>query len=335
MLYKLKSTDSKTTFVPVTPTTMTKQGFLEKEMEQWLADNPHAVLPEDEERVLVISQETAFQNLTDILAVDEQGNLLVIEVKRGQTPRDVIAQALEYASAVAEWDYQELNRRATQYFAGRAMTYESLLSAFQGVFDIDPGKFSESQFNQRQRIFIVGEAIEPKIERTARWLLRQGVEVGCISYTCYRTEEKELFLDFQQVVRREDVLVGKVPPIGLTEAEFVENMPYGLQDLYHKLKDRVAPWPNVQTAAIQSGGYLKLTAGNNFAEIYPRKDGLHVYVRREGFSIPKGETQSVHGLAVTHKPYQWTLNHEFVVSSDTDLNAVEILLRQSYDAVVK
>ncbi len=73
MLYKLKSTDSKTTFVPVTPTTMTKQGFLEKEMEQWLADNPHAVLPEDEARVLVISQETASQNLTDILAVDEQG----------------------------------------------------------------------------------------------------------------------------------------------------------------------------------------------------------------------------------------------------------------------
>ncbi len=67
-----------------------------------------AALP-DEERVLVIDQEDAFQNLTDILAVDEQGYLVIMELKRGQTPRDVIAQALEYAAQVVNWTYDAIH----------------------------------------------------------------------------------------------------------------------------------------------------------------------------------------------------------------------------------
>ena len=93
MLYKLKQDASKTTFVRLNATSMADEGLLESQMEQWLADNPTAVLPEAEGRVLVISQETPFKNVTDILAIDSQGNLLIIEVKRGQSPRDVIAQA--------------------------------------------------------------------------------------------------------------------------------------------------------------------------------------------------------------------------------------------------
>lgn len=130
-------------------------------MEQWLADSPYAVLP-DEECVLVISQERAFQNLVDILTVDQEGNLVVVEVKRGQTPRDVVAQALEYASDVASWSYAELNRRAVGYFSSRGLGYDSLLSAFMAVFGIAPGDCTEPQSNQRQRIYVVGEAIDHK-----------------------------------------------------------------------------------------------------------------------------------------------------------------------------
>ena len=105
-------------------------------MENWLAANPHAVLP-PEEKVLVISQERPFDKVVDILAVDETGNLVVIEVKRGQSPRDVVAQALEYASDVASWEYAQLNERAIRYFASRGLTYQGLLGAFHEAFDFD------------------------------------------------------------------------------------------------------------------------------------------------------------------------------------------------------
>lgn len=38
------------------------------------------------------------------------GNLAVVELKRGRTPRDVISQALEYSSWVKELDFDEINR---------------------------------------------------------------------------------------------------------------------------------------------------------------------------------------------------------------------------------
>jgi len=146
VLYKLKQADKgKTTFVPFMPTSMAQRGLPEKAMEQWLADNPEAVQPEGQ-HILVISQEHPFEPIVDILAVDPQGNLVVIEIKRGQTPRDVVAQALEYASEVASWDYQRLNQRAVSYFQARDLPYESLLGGFQDFFQMAPGDFNEGDF---------------------------------------------------------------------------------------------------------------------------------------------------------------------------------------------
>jgi predicted transport protein len=343
VLFKLKQMEGgKTTFVPVMPTSMTQQGLQEKAMEQWLADNSEAVLPEGE-HILVISQEHPFEPIVDILAVDSRGNLVVIEIKRGQTPRDVIAQALDYASGVASWDYQQLNQRAMSYFHTRGLPYESLLAGLKEALPMVQEDFSEADFNRAQRIFIVGEGIDEKIERTARWLLNRGVEISCISYQCYAADAGELFLDFEQVVRVEEIsqvkkVGGSQPPV-VSEDAFVEQLPSGLRLLYEGLKERVTATTfggDVTTGA--AADYLKFTAGRNFAEIHPkRKTGrLQILVRRpEGFSNVENETVNVAGILVTRVPdsRRWPLNHWFNVDQDTNTDAVEQLLRQSYDAV--
>ena len=40
----------------------------------------------------------------DLLAIDRDGNLIVIELKRDKTPRDIVAQSLDYGSWVRELD---------------------------------------------------------------------------------------------------------------------------------------------------------------------------------------------------------------------------------------
>lgn len=338
MLFKLKTLGTTTTFVRLNPTTLEAEGFLEKVMEQWLADNPQAVLPDEERGVLVISQESAFQNLVDILAVDRDGNLVVIEVKRGQTPRDVIAQALEYASDVATWDYYTIGQRAMAYFHQHGLNYESLSDAFHQYYETDDAEAPEDQFNRRQRLFIVGEAIEPKVERTARWLLRHGVEISCISYACYRTGEGELFLDFAEVVRPGEIPTNSTAPSLTTSAEtegnYVAAMSPAIQSLYAEVKKRVLAFgDDVQVGATSS--YVKFVSGYNFAEVHRKKDGLHVYVRPEGFSIPDGQNAPINGYLVQHVPDSrgWTLNHGFTIKPDSNIDDAEKLLRQSYQAV--
>ncbi len=54
------------------------------------------------ERLLVIGEQTDFPEIkgdaVDLVALDEEGAVVVIELKRGQTPSDVDFQVLKYAA---------------------------------------------------------------------------------------------------------------------------------------------------------------------------------------------------------------------------------------------
>lgn len=52
--------------------------------------------------------ETGFGGRVDLLAIDAVGDLAVLELKRDQTPREVIAQVLEYGSWVVKLSAAEL-----------------------------------------------------------------------------------------------------------------------------------------------------------------------------------------------------------------------------------
>lgn len=339
MLYMLNQDEESTTFVRLIPTTLQDLGRREKDMERWLSENPHAVLPESE-RGFVFSDEQSFENLADILAVDPEGSILVVELKRGRTPRDVIAQALEYVSDVAGWDYSQLNTRAVAYFSKRGLPYQSLLEAFQDVFSLPAGEFDESMFNRKQRIFVVAEVVDSKVERTARWLLHRGVEITCVQFECFRAGDHQLFIDFTEVVRSEETLASgagssvRTKSVNVSEAEVVDGLLGPVRDLYIELKRRAERFGNdVETGA--TSGYLRFTAGRNFAEIHPQRERIRINLRPEGFQLSPGESGFVDGIDVRRVPdrFLWTLNHEIVVHPTTDLQVVEALLRRSYDAV--
>ena len=51
---------------------------------------------------------TAFGKFIDLLAMDRDGNLIIIELKRDKTPRDVVAQTLDYTSWVETLSYEQV-----------------------------------------------------------------------------------------------------------------------------------------------------------------------------------------------------------------------------------
>ena len=67
-------------------------------LEDWLEENPDGIL--EDGKLLVIGRQinTNLGSTIDLLCLDRDGGAVVIELKRDRTPRDTLAQALEYAS---------------------------------------------------------------------------------------------------------------------------------------------------------------------------------------------------------------------------------------------
>ena len=72
----------------------------EKELEDMITARPEILSPE---WMLIGRQErTSFGGIVDLLAIAPDGSLVLIELKRDKTPREIVAQALDYASWVED-----------------------------------------------------------------------------------------------------------------------------------------------------------------------------------------------------------------------------------------
>jgi len=73
-----------------------KAGLLEKSIEDFIADHPKTLFPNEE--ILVIAQSISYRNMADVLALDATGNLIIVEIKIDHSRRETVGQLLEYAA---------------------------------------------------------------------------------------------------------------------------------------------------------------------------------------------------------------------------------------------
>ena len=68
---------------------------LEERIHKWIENDIKIILPD---AILIGSKiKTDHSKEIDLLAIDSNGDLVIIELQRGTTPREVIAQTLDYA----------------------------------------------------------------------------------------------------------------------------------------------------------------------------------------------------------------------------------------------
>jgi len=115
MLYKLGLTDGKfDTLEPVAFKDFSSFGNREKDLEELIAKSILDVLFEDAS-LMPILQERQFQPEADIYALDEKGELIIFELKRGTAGEDAVHQALRYAQNAGQWSYETLQNKYRQY----------------------------------------------------------------------------------------------------------------------------------------------------------------------------------------------------------------------------
>jgi hypothetical protein len=129
------------------------------DLEPWLASNPEIISTD----IMIIGRQVMTKSgPIDLLGIDKSGNTVIIEIKRDELPREALAQAIDYASNVAEWTTEKLSEIHSSY------TSKAFSDAFNEIFqDVD---LENINFNSMQRIVLVGFSIEASLERMIEWL---------------------------------------------------------------------------------------------------------------------------------------------------------------------
>jgi len=152
-------------------TNLAEQGRTEpQDLEVWIASNS-AVLSSD---ILIIGRQVSTKSgPMDFLGIDKSGNLVVVELKRNRIPREALAQAIDYASDVADWSIDKISEICVKY---TSKSLEDFISESFPEVDIE-----SLNINENQRILLVGFGLEPSLERMIEWLSDKfGVNINAI-----------------------------------------------------------------------------------------------------------------------------------------------------------
>lgn len=150
---------------------------LEQRLESWLESDISMLDPD----LMVIGRQVRIPSVgtVDLLCLDSNGDLVVIELKRGQTPREVTTQALDYASWAKDLSFERIRDIANGYLNPRD---SSLEDAFETKFEQPlPGTLNESH-----RSLIVAESMDTATERIVRYLSDMGVPVNVATVQHFR-----------------------------------------------------------------------------------------------------------------------------------------------------
>jgi len=205
----------------------------EKMLESWLENNSESII--EDGALLVIGRQvvTTFSSYIDLLALDKAGNTVVVELKRDRTPRDTLAQALEYSSFVANLNYEQLEqifRRYTQDENGALSEYH------KAYFKL--GENEGVTFNKDQRIIIIGYDISAQIRETASFLRKKGIRVTCIEFNYFQTESGEKLMSHNMVVGKEPTLEKEIATASLPKTnkkQFLETVDEAGRQIFEKL----------------------------------------------------------------------------------------------------
>ena len=188
-------------------------------LEEWLESNPDGIV--EDGRILIIGRQvvTNFGGFIDLLGVDRQGDVVVVELKRDRTPRDTIAQSLEYVSFAERLDTAQLEGVLRSYLNDESL---SLAEHHREYFEV--GSEEAIAFNKDQRIVIVGQRVTPEIRQTATFLRSKGIRVTCVEFTFFQANGGTRLLSQEIVVGTEgdkpkQVASGSLPVV--TEDAFL------------------------------------------------------------------------------------------------------------------
>jgi len=175
-------------------TNLAEEGRTEPyDLEEWIASTPAII---STELAIIGRQITTKSGPLDLLGIDRSGNLVIVELKRDKLPREALAQAIDYASDIANWNIDKISEICTKY-TGKSLE-DSINESFPSI-DLE-----SLNINGSQRIILVGFGIESSLERMIEWLSDSyGVNINAIALKYTKTSSGDEVLTKTAIISEE------------------------------------------------------------------------------------------------------------------------------------
>ena len=153
------------------------QAALAKEqlLEEMIVAAPE--MPSDEWMIIGQQEDTGYGGRVDLLALAPDGSLVVIELKKERTPRDVVAQAIDYASWAEKLRAEDIAAIYGRFSPGKSLA-EDFRARFGQVLD-------EDELNQNHQIIIVAASLDDSTERIVGYLSGRDIPINVLCFQVF------------------------------------------------------------------------------------------------------------------------------------------------------
>lgn len=209
----------------------------EKYFEAWLENSPTLLFDDnDGSTVLWIGRQVSANvgntdKYPDLLGIDSSGDLIIVELKKGKTPREVIAQILEYAAWGSRLDYEMLDELARSYYINDdKMCGKTLKQMYQDIFYPEGEMDQEVIFNRKQKLYIVAEKVSPVIRQVSEYLRDfYNMNLNHLEYEILRTTDGEYLISVEKTLGFDKPSVNEIKGTGASIVRW--NEPIKIKDV--------------------------------------------------------------------------------------------------------
>ncbi len=198
--------------VEVSPATFSDLEMREQDIEEMLRSSVD-ILCGDEESMLIIGRQVRNEKLGrgDLTAVDNEGNVVLIEIKRDR--RDIKGrkeafefQAIRYAASYATIKNTDeivkkvyapyIEKHRDEFELGDLTSYELGIRKLNEFLEEND---AIDRFNRKQRIILVAGDYDDQTLSAVAWMNRNDVDISCFKLTPYRIHD-ETYIQVERIL---------------------------------------------------------------------------------------------------------------------------------------
>ena len=160
------------------------------DIQEWIEKTPD-ILGED---LLIIAKELKLPSGSrlDLLAIDKSARLVIIELKRNDSGKDIDWQAIKYTSYCSNFLVDEIVSIYASYLNTDENEAKSKIEEF---IDEEPEKLNHSQ-----RIILVSKEYHSDVISAVLWLRDYGIAIECLRFKSFLDDNGELFVQPDKII---------------------------------------------------------------------------------------------------------------------------------------